>query len=193
MKKVIAVLSMCAALVGTGYAQDANQDPMKALGMLFGAGGTNAAVHHSELKALLPTEFSGMKRVNSEAGKQNAMGMNITYAQASYSDDNASLDVKITDMSGMGQLMIFAEYGWANSEIERETETGYERTVKLDSFPAKESYDTESQSGKLEIFVDSRFMVEIDGNSIAMEKLKELVSAINLSKLQSLKPKPPAQ
>jgi len=191
MKTVIAMLSLMAVTASYVSAQEAApEDPMKALGMLFGGSATNPAVHHSELKALLPKEFAGMKRVNSESAKQNAMGISITYAQASYTTDESSIDAKITDLSGMGPLMIAAQYAWASSEIDRETETGYERTLNIEGFPAKETYDTENKYGEVDIYVDNRFMVEIDGSNIAMERMKELISSIDLNKLKSLQPKP---
>lgn len=186
----IAVLMATPYVCACAQTQDAAQDPMAMLGQLLGGGGTatNPVIHHSQLKALLPAEFSGMKRTNSEAGKQAAMGMNISYAEASYSDDNASLDAKITDISAMASFMRMAQYAWANSEMERESDSGYERTTKIDGFPAKEEYDNSGKYGRVEVMVDGRFIVEVSGSDVDMEKIVGLVKAIDLKKLQSLQP-----
>jgi len=180
-------LSLCA------FGQESSpapQDPMAALSAILG-GGTNQVVHHSQLKALLPAEYAGMKRSNSEAGKQAAMGMNISYAEAEYAKDESSLQVKISDVSAMGEWMKFAQYAWLQSEMERETDEGYERTTRIDGFPAQETYQTSDRSGSLQIMVDSRFMVEISGNGVEMETMKGLVSKINLNALKNLKPEAP--
>jgi hypothetical protein len=175
-------------------AQDTHDqaEAMKALGMLFGGGGaTNAVIHHSQLKALLPTEFSGMKRSNLEAGKQAAMGMNISYAEADYSDDNErNLSAKITDLSAMAEFMRMAQYGWAGSEMERETETGYEKTTKIDGFPAQESYENEYKSGSLQVMVDGRFIIEVSGSGVTMDEIKDLVNTLGPKNLVDLKPAP---
>jgi len=90
-------------------------------------------------------------------------------------------------------MMAFAEYAWLESEVERETDEGYERTTKIDGFPAQESYQTIDKSGNLQIMVDGRFMVELSGSGVEMQTIKDLAAAINLSKLKDLKPQAPAQ
>lgn len=195
MKNIAVILMATLVITNLSHAQEGaanQQDPMAALGMLFGAGATNPVVHHSQLKALLPAEFAGMKRTNSEAGKQAAMGMNISYAEAEYSNDDASLRAKISDISAMGEFMKMAQYAWMNSEMERETDEGYERTTNIDGFSAMEKYDTSNKSGDLQIMVDGRFMVELSGSGVEMQSVKDLAAAINLKKLQALKPEPPA-
>lgn len=197
MKHVSVFLMLLAFFALTARAQQSGaeqQDPMAALNALFGAAGTNQTVHHSQLKAMLPTEFAGMKRTNMEAGKLPALGFNISYAEAEYSTDDRSLQAKISDVGGMGKMLAYAQYAWLESEVERETDEGYERTTKIEGFPAQESYQTTDQSGNLQIMVDGRFMVELSGNGVEMATIKDLAKAINLNKLKDLKPQPaPAQ
>lgn len=191
MKKTALVLLLATAPFMHVHAQDATQDPMALLGQLLGGGGaaTNPVIHHSQLKAMLPADFSGLKRTNSEAGKQAAMGMNISYAEATYSDDSgASIDAKITDISAMASFMRMAQYAWANSEMERESDSGYERTTKIDGFPAKEEYDNQGKYGSVEVMVDGRFIVEVRGSQVGMDKITGLLKTIDLKKLQSLQP-----
>jgi len=165
------------------------QEALKALGVLMG-GGTNSApaISQSQLKALLPTEYDGMKRSSSEAGKNAAMGMNITYAMAAYSGDEAKIEVKISDVSAMGQLMKMAQFAWTQSEMERESDRGFERTTKIDGHPAQERYTYSSKSGEIQVMVDGRFMVEIKGSGVEMERLQGVLKTIDLNKLTALKP-----
>ncbi len=194
MSKTIVWCILMIGLVYQGHAQsspDEAENPMAALNMLFGGAiGTNQVVHQSELKALLPATFAGMKRVNVETGKIPALGMNISYAEADYENDDARVQAKISDIGGMGEFMKMAEYGWLQSEIERESEDGYERTTRVAGFPAQESYENTSRSGRLQIMVDSRFMVELSGDGVEMSTIMDLATAIDLKKLQSLKPQP---
>jgi len=193
IRKIVSAACIAAALSATAQAQPANynaEDAMKAFGALMSAGATtNAqAIHFRQLKELLPAEYAGMKRSNVEAGKNAAFGMNISYAEATYSKDQSRITVKLQDISSMGQFMRMAQFAWANNEMERETDDGYERTTKIEGFPAQESYRSDSKSGELQIMVGERFIVEADGNGVTMEQIKGLLNAIGLKKLSGLKP-----
>jgi len=197
MKSIVftSVLAVSLSLSAFAQQQPAGtemQDAMKALGMLMGGGGaTNQQViHQRQLRELLPAEFDGMKRTNVEAGKNAAFGMNISYAQATYSQGSSKIDVKMSDISAMGEFMKMAQYAWAQTEMERESDDGYERTTKIEGHAAQEKYDSRYQTGKVEIMVDGRFMVEVTSAKVPMEKVHALIKAINLGKLASLKPEP---
>ncbi|HMO50756.1 MAG TPA: hypothetical protein PKE26_08590 [Kiritimatiellia bacterium] len=199
MKILSAVLVLALSLSISASAQPAESTPdmqeaMKALGMLFGggaAGGEQAAkpmVHQRQLRALLPESFAGMKRSNTEAGKQAMFGMNISYAQATYAGGTTSIDVKITDISAMGEFMKMAQYAWTNAEMERESDDGYERTTKIAGFPAQESFENNGKNGRIQVMIDGRFIVEIDGSGAEMQTLHDLLKEIDLKKLAALQP-----
>jgi hypothetical protein len=187
-----------AALFASAPAVRAQQQPnmdelMKAMGAIMGAG-TNAAVavvDFRELKALLPAELPGMKRTAASGEKNSAMGMTVAVAEGSYEGGDSSVNIKITDMGGTGTLMGMAAAGWAMSEIDKETDTGYERTTTIDGNKAHEEYDTDDKSGETQVLVGGRFLVEVDGNSVTPEQLKSAVSKIDLKKLAGLKPAAP--
>jgi len=175
---------------------DEMKEAMNALGALFGAAAqagasTNQAIHQRQLRDLLPAEFNGMARSNTEAGKNAMFGMNMSYAQATYAKDEASINVKISDISSMGEFVKMAQYAWTANEMERETDDGYERTTKVDGHPAQERFDSRYKQADLQIMVDGRFMVELDGSNVEMAALQDLVKAIDLKKLAALKPQPP--
>lgn len=183
-----AVVSATAISQQQNQAADA-QEAMNALGALFGGGGsTNATVHFRQLKELLPAEFKGTKRSASESGKNAAFGMNISYAQADYTVGDGQITVKISDISAMGQFMKMAQFAWTQSEIERETDTGYERSTHIDGFAAQEKYESDTKSGQIQVMVDDRFMVEVNGNGVEMDDMKALIDAVGLKRLAALKP-----
>jgi hypothetical protein len=166
------------------------QDMMKAMTALM-SGGTNAAptVDFRELKALLPTDVQGMKRTKASGEKSGAMGMKVSYAEGSYEGtDGGAIDIKITDMGGMGGFMAMAQAGWAASEIDRETDTGFERTTQYGTHKALEKFDSSSRSGEIQILVGNRMMVEINGNDVDFDALKAAAQKIDLKKLAELKP-----
>ncbi|HBA85080.1 MAG TPA: hypothetical protein DCZ95_13395 [Verrucomicrobia bacterium] len=166
------------------------QDMMKAMTSLMG-GGTNAAptADFREMKALLPLELEGMKRTKASGEKSGAMGMKISYAEGSYEGtDGGAVEIKISDMGGMGGFMAMAQAGWASSEIDRETDTGFERTVMYGNHKALEKFDTSSRSGEIQILVNNRFMVEVSGNDVDFDALKAAAQKVDLNKLAGLKP-----
>jgi uncharacterized protein YdeI (BOF family) len=169
------------------------QEALKALGALMG-GGTNSApaISQSQLKGLLPADYEGMKRSNSEAGKNAALGMNITYAMAEYTNAESNIEVKVSDVSAMGQFMKMAQFAWTQSEMERESDSGFERTTKIGGHPAQERYTYRDKSGEIQVMVDGRFMVEIKGSGVEMEQLQGMLKALDLNKLTALKPEPGA-
>jgi len=164
------------------------EDAMKALGSLFGGGSTNAAVHFRQLKELLPAEFMEMKRSNTEAGKNAAFGMNIAYAQADYEKEGSQISVKISDISSMGSFIRMAQFAWTQTEVEKESDDGYERTGKVDGHPTQESYEYSNKSGKIQVMVGDRFTVEASGYGVEMADIKGLLKAIDLNRLAALKP-----
>jgi hypothetical protein len=166
------------------------QDAFKALGALMGANTNQPVISQAKIKELLPAEFEGLKRTASESGKNAAFGMNVSYAMATYSKDAASITVKISDISAMGQFMKMAQFAWTQTEMERESETGFERTSKIDGQPAQESYQYAGKSGEIKVMVDGRFMVEINGDGVEMDSMRTIIKAVDLNKLMALKPEP---
>lgn len=162
---------------------------MGALGQMMQGGGTNAAatvVDFRELKALLPAELPGFKRTSASGEKSGAMGMTISFAEGRYEAGEGAIGIKMSDYGGTGFATMMAA-GWSMQEIDRETETGFERTTTIGGHKAKEQFDTASQDGSTEILVAGRFLVEVTGNGVTAEALKAAVEKIDLAKLAALK------
>lgn len=164
-------------------------DKMKEATEGFTEGKKVNPVDFRELKALLPENIANLKRTNIEGEKVAAMGMNISNANADYSDDknNQSIDLKITDLGNIAGLSGLAAYGWYMVDIDKENETGYEKTTTYKSNKAYEKYDNQRQHGELNILVAKRFMVEADGSNVTMDQIKAAVELIDFEKLESWK------
>ncbi|MFB3056390.1 MAG: hypothetical protein ACE1ZQ_04405, partial [Ignavibacteriaceae bacterium] len=52
---------------------------------------------------------------------------------------------------------------------------------------AYEKYNTKYQDGEVQVLVAKRFMVEVKGNDVPMEKIHSALNEVNISDLQSMK------
>jgi hypothetical protein len=163
-------------------------DAMRGLGDAAKDGKKVEPVDFRELKAMLPEKLSGMTREGAEGEKTSAMGVKISEAHANYTAaEGAHVSVKIVDMGSVSGLVGMATMAWAAADVDRETENGYEKTTTFDGHKAFEKYDNQSHSGELNILVEKRFVVTIEGNDVAMSFLKEAARSIDLGKLASMK------
>lgn len=196
MRKLMLAVVAGGLMVGFAQAQAPQQGAaagdlnalMGALGQVM-QGSTNAAVavaDFRELKALLPAELTGLKRASASGEKSSAMGMTISFSEGHYAAGEASIDIKISDFGGTGFATMMAA-GWTMQEIDRETDTGFERTTTIGGHKAKEQFDTENKSGSTEVLVAGRFLVEVSGNGVTAEAIKDAVGKIDLAKLAALK------
>ncbi|MFH0907501.1 MAG: hypothetical protein V1929_01900 [bacterium] len=189
---LIVILALAAMHVGPASAQQTPpnmQELMKAMGQMMSPG-TNASalVDFRELKALLPASLEGMKRTNASGEKSGALGMAVAFAEGTYeADSGGRVEIKITDLAGTGSALGLAR-GWTITEIDRESDTGYERTTTIGGHKAYEKYDGEQKRGEVQVMVKEHFMVEISGSDVSMETMKEALGKIDLDQLAELKP-----
>lgn len=146
-------------------------------------------VDFRELKALLPETLPGMKRTRSEGERAAAMGINISKAEGEYENEGSNISIHIMDMGSMTGLAAMAAYGWAMAEIDRETETGYEKTTTHKGYRSHEKYDKSSKDGEATVLVADRFVVEVRGNNLPMEAIKGALDSVDLGKLDAMKTK----
>jgi hypothetical protein len=195
VKRLILISVLATGLLTTGSsAQDEQSmaEVMKAMGALLG-GNTNAAavVDFRDLKALLPADLPGMRRTAASGERNGAMGMTVATAEGQYQgDDGAEITIKITDMGGTGALGGIMQYGWASMEVDKETETGFERSTTIAGHKAIEKYDTQDQGGETQVLVSKHFTVEVSGSNVTAEQIRAAVEKVDLAKLATLQPKP---
>ena len=72
-------------------------------------------------------------------------------------------------------------------DIDKETESGYEKTTKYRGHKAYEKYDNEYQNGSIEVLVSGRFMVSVSGNNVPMEMIKSSIDEIDIFALESIR------
>jgi hypothetical protein len=163
----------------------------KAMQMLGGQGAAGPhvePVNFRELKALLPEELPGFTRTSATGEKAGAMGMVVSEAKGEYNaEGGAHIAVKLLDVGSLAGPLALGLAGWASVEIDRETETGYEKSTVLGGNKAFEKYDTRSKHGELNVLVGNRFIVELHGSNVKIDDLKSAAGKLDLGKLASLK------
>jgi hypothetical protein len=168
---------------GLGEAMAAMNEAMKGAN----AGKTVETVDYRQLRDLLPASLPGMTRTNATGEKSAAMGMQVSTAQGQYSSDGgSSIAIEITDIGSLSGLAAMA-YGWAVTDYDRESDTGYEKTTTFNGFKAHEKYDKQDKSGELSVLIGNRFIVEVEGNDVEMDAIKAAAGRLDLRKLDGMK------
>jgi hypothetical protein len=180
-----AALGAQAAATGMQAAAAAMENLAKSMGQPGAAAGP--LVDFRDLKALLPESIGALKRTSAEGEKSSAMGFGVSKATAKYKGEGEGrLKVELIDTAGVGGIAI-AAFGLAGLEVDKETENGYERTSTIGGRKVFEKYNSKSKRGEIKALVGNRFVVEIDGDDVPMEAIKEaLTSKLDLAKLESL-------
>jgi Yip1 domain len=157
-----------------------------AMGKLVGADSHVQSLPPDVIKALLPDSVAGMKRANLSAERNNAMGVQLTTAQADYSDDQGhSVQLEVSDTGSMRGMMAMASA--MAPESEHQTEHGYEKTYTTNGRLIHEAWDTSAKSGEYGVIVAQRFSVKASGHADSFDQLKQAVTSVDLDKLESLK------
>jgi hypothetical protein len=157
---------------------------------LNGAGGDAAAkpvdpVSFKDLEALLP-ELPGWERDKPSGERMTAP---VTYAEASvsYKKGDSEITAKITD-SAFNQVLVAPLAMMLAANYSHETDSGYEKGIKVGDLPGFEKFDKDAKSGDVTVVVNKRFIVEIEGRQIDdVSVLHTALDRMDLKKLSDLK------
>lgn len=156
------------------------------LGAALGGGAKVEALSPDRLKAFLPETLAGLPRRTLSAERNAAMGLQISEGKARYGDGQGrELALEITDMGGAQGVMMFA--GWAAIESEKQTETGYEKTLRENGRIVHEEWDSARKSGEFSMVLGERFVAKVSGDAADIGQLKQALGAIDLAGLEALK------
>jgi hypothetical protein len=155
-----------------------------AVGRIMAGGKDVQPVDFHKLKDMLPESLPGMQRKEAEGQSGEAMGLKGSSATARYSDAaNGSITIEIADVASLSGLA-----GLANKfdpNMEKETDTGYERTRRVDGQLVHERYDRRSRSGEVGILLADRFAITVRGNGVDPEALTSALKQVDLTRLAS--------
>lgn len=162
--------------------EKAMSDAMKQLG---GDGESREVIDFRKLKALLPERISDMERTSHTGEKVGAMGFKMSTAQAEYKEGDQFLEVSVIDFAGVSVVLASAA-AWSSVEIDKETDTGYERTTMIDGYKAFEEYDSQRKKGQVSVIAEDRFIITVEGRNIEEGALREALDAVSINKLKGL-------
>lgn len=157
----------------------------KGLGAMAG-GDPNAKpvdpVSFRDLMAVFPESFNGWER-SKPTGERMTSPVNFSEAEVRFTKGESQLNLKITD-SALHQMLVAPFSMFLTAGYEKETERGYEKSVKVGDFPGWEKWNSGDKDGQLNAIVNKRFIVEIRGRDIDDPKVMHaLAAATNLEKL----------
>lgn len=156
---------------------------------MSGEGEAVEPVDFRVLRDMLPEDLPGMERTNAEGQKSGAMGIKVSQAEATYQgEDNSRVEITIIDMGTMKSAAMFG-YAWLMAEIDREGDTGYERTTKYKGYPAYEKMERGGNTERFEsqVVVGERFVVAIEATNATEEQIEAARNSIDYDDLEDLK------
>lgn len=141
------------------------------------------------LRAIVPDTLPGLSRREVSNVDGGVAGVDARSVAVEYGtgEGDESVRLVVTDLGPLRGDQ-GAGSGWAPLAIDSETETGYERTTRLEGHPAFERYgivDGERR-GEVSVVVGRRFVVEARGSQVGMEVLRDVVRASNLARLRAI-------
>jgi hypothetical protein len=161
----------------------------KGLGGLAGATGADGKpvepISFKELQTVF-VPFDGWE-MSKPTGEKMTSPVSYSQAKVRYHKGDASIEVSVMD-SAFNQLLVIPFSTFLTAGYEKETEDGYEKSVKVAGNPGWEKWDTSSKNGELNAFVNKRFVVQIEGRHLDDTKaLYQLAGVMPLAKLADLK------
>jgi len=160
----------------------------KAMGDMMGAalGGKGGnPIPPEALKAFVPEKLAGLSRTSLEARSDAAMGMTFSSVEASYAKDAQSLDVKVQDLGAVPALAM-AMGAWANSTVERETQTEVERVYKKDGVSFKEEYAKDGSRAEVSMMLGNGVLLEVTGQGAGIEAVRAALASLDVKGLSTL-------
>jgi hypothetical protein len=142
-------------------------------------------VSFRDLQTVLP-EMAGWERSKPTVERMTSP-VNFSQTTVRFTKGDASIEEKIVD-SALNQLLVAPFAMFLTTGYEKETESGYEKSVKVGQYPGWEKWDTESKNGELNVIVNSRFIVQVEGQGLDNVKmLHTVMEQTDLKKLATLK------
>ncbi len=166
------------------------QDFAKAMQGMAGAmagndGKTVEVVSFQSLETTLP-QVSGWT-MKKPRGERMTAPIAHSRSETTYTKGDTSIDVEVVD-SGFAAMLVAPWSMMLASGFSRESSDGYEKGVSVKGQPGFEKWDSDSKNGELNILVNKRFLVSIDGNDIADTKmLHEIADTMDFGKFATLK------
>jgi hypothetical protein len=136
-----------------------------------------------ELIAILPSEMPGMKADEPEGETTTAGSWQYSQAEVDFRSEDGSrgLEVGIFDYAHIPFL--YVPFNMVlNMNVARESTRGYERSVKVEGYPALEKW-SKGGSSEIVVLVGERFIVKADARGLGEGSARKIVEGMDLDDL----------
>lgn len=157
--------------------------------------GGEESVDYRALEEILPHAIAGLDRVEREGGRTEVLGMSFSAVSVRYAYEDQSIEIALADLGSVTSLVALGATEWLETEINRESHRGYERTRKYrrrgNTYPSYEKVD--GDHCEIQICVEDRFIISIEGERVSMDLCEEARDEIDFRKLERIKKKAEAK
>ena len=135
-----------------------------------------------QIKAWMPEEVADLKRTSYNIASQ--MGIS-TFKLTFKGDDDKKINITISDGAGNGSAIVSMFIMMQNMEVDKEDESGYERTQTFDGqrtlikYQSSENY----QKSTLQCLINQRFGIEANAWKMTPEELWGYIKKLEIDKL----------
>ncbi|HEY5756324.1 MAG TPA: Yip1 family protein [Steroidobacter sp.] len=167
--------------------QAAQEQALKAVfGAAMSGGQQVESLAPDRLKSFVPDELAGLNRSSISAERTGAMGLQVSTANATYTNDQGrEVRLEITDAGNAKGLLGLAS--WAGIEGEKEENGRREKTFREDDRLMHEEWDSNASRGQYTVVVGDRFTVKIEGAAGGVGELRDAAEELDLSGLADLR------
>ena len=115
--------------------------------------------------------------------KNGAFGFSVAQAEATYKEDDRSIEVVIVDGGNMG-IAKLGVAAWSTVEVDKESDDGYERTIEIDGYKAFEKFDARSGEAELAWLYKNRYIITLKGDGVEGDDLRRALKRIDYDDLE---------
>lgn len=138
-------------------------------------------VTKAQIKAWMPEQLNDLKRSSFQISKELGMTCKLVFK----GEDNKNININIVDGAGTGAPMMAMFSMMQNMDIDKESDTGYERTQKFGDQNVYVKYQKSGnyEKSKLQCTLNGRFGIEANARGMTPEKLWEYIQKLEIEKL----------
>lgn len=140
---------------------------------------------NDQLKAWLPEEINGLKRISYSAGDASAMGLASIDATFANADKSKKIKVAVFDGAGKaGSAMISLLNIQLSQDFDREDEYKIEKTVKHNGTKAIMEFNKRDSTTEIHFLQDGRFSIDVTGTHMDAGEVWKAIEALKPDKLR---------
>lgn len=139
---------------------------------------------NEELKAWLPDDIQGMKRISYKAGQVGMMG--ISSIEATYANEDKSKKFSINLIDGAGEMGASVTAGMRmmmTQDFEEEDEYSIRRTQTRNGKKVIEEFEKDNSQSKIQFMENNRFYIEAEGKNMSLDETWDAIAKLKLNKL----------